>query len=105
VENYVDKLGVTTIESWMGQQPHYEKCIGGSNNGVKLGSKEVNQPNRPRPPNQGDTPPSILLTSSIQHTDDLSVEGETFEDARDQGIHGSYDSDMDLTVETISLEQ
>ncbi|WJX55349.1 RING-type E3 ubiquitin transferase [Trifolium repens] len=97
VESYVDMLGVTNIESWTGQQKQDENLIGISNNGQNLGPKEIHHPNRPRPPNQVDIPHDTPLTSLNQPTDDLTLEGETFEDARDQGVHGNYDSDMDVT--------
>jgi hypothetical protein len=105
VESYVDMLGVTNIESWTGQQKQDENLIGISNNGQNLGLKEIHHPNRPRPPNQVDIPHDTPLTSLNQPTDDLTLEGETFEDARDQGVHGNYDSDMDVSVETTSLGQ
>jgi hypothetical protein len=105
VESYVDMLGVTNIESWTGQQKQDENLIGISNNGQNLGPKEIHHPNRPRPPNQVDIPHDTPLTSLNQPTDDLTLEGETFEDARDQGVHGNYDSDMDVSVETTSLGQ
>jgi hypothetical protein len=66
---------------------------------LKLSHKEVNNPNAPRPPDKLSTP---LLGVAISEKLDgnNTLDSEEFIDAKDEGILGSTDSEMEVVEET-----
>jgi hypothetical protein len=109
VENVVDKMGIQTMAAQV-QKPdlsHYNDK--NSENDVdRVGEMEMDLnkvviPNKSRPPNESRVHPPILEPASTHGKEDTGLEGEEFQDANDQGIHGSLDSDMELVEETPDL--
>jgi hypothetical protein len=119
VENLGDMMGAQILESLTGYVNNPIVTIGkkgefreskkvddvGLVGAERLGQKSVSQPNVPRPPNSVETPPFELLSSSMQSNIDLTLEGEVFEDANDQGTNVSSDSEMETIDETPGLTQ
>jgi hypothetical protein len=118
VEHAMDKMGIDIIGDLMGQtvQPKAvstqnitgRKNIGehelGLTSASMLGPKSVSNPNLPRPPDNVVIPPlSQKIPTLLTSNEDLSIEGEVFEDANDQGSHLSSDSDMEVVGETPNL--
>ncbi|MCH81277.1 hypothetical protein A2U01_0002062, partial [Trifolium medium] len=114
VENLADKMGEKFLENLMGQ---YQKPNGTSSGNEGNGRRssetvlspnvpgKVGLPNRPRPPNWNHTPFQVTTVSTTSRDEELVREGEVFLDADEQGPNTSYDADMDIVVETPSLEQ
>jgi hypothetical protein len=90
------------------------KASGGSNcneMGLHVGLAINGNPNIPRPPdllnaptgNTSTTP--LIITPSQTQNEDVTVEGEIFEDANDQGSNMGSDSEMEIVRETLELSQ
>jgi hypothetical protein len=65
----------------------------------QVGLAEGEWPNAPRPSNSGPAPPQSLQAVG-GGVIELSPDMDEFEDARDQGVLGSDESDMELVGET-----
>jgi hypothetical protein len=119
VENMDDKMGGRLIDNLMG---HSKEPIGTSSGKVNNDNSSPDQnfnppdggnedcntvilPNRPRPPNWSVASFPITTTSIPSNDAVLVREGEVFLDADEQGSNASYEADMDIVVETPSLQQ
>jgi hypothetical protein len=71
----------------------------------EFGPKFVTMPNMPRPPNWSEESRSFPSSSSMQQPAELVREGEVFLDANETGSNSSYETDMDIVVETPGLGQ
>ncbi|MCH84322.1 hypothetical protein A2U01_0005153, partial [Trifolium medium] len=72
--------------------------------GLEMGLSPLLTPNLPRPPDTKNTPPGNGNSPS-QNEENSAPEKEEFEDANDQGITGSSDSEMDFVDETPPTNQ
>jgi hypothetical protein len=113
VEDVVGRMGDELIGSLVAHSKKTRSEIGGNNMGDDLGSvdkgnegpKTVTHPNRPQPPDLTDTPPFVPSSISTQQNEDMTLEGEVFEDANDQGTNGNSDAEMDIVDEIACLDQ
>ncbi|MCI12975.1 hypothetical protein A2U01_0034086, partial [Trifolium medium] len=69
-----------------------------------LGQQGVHNPNIPRPPNLGLTPPEAM-PHEHQHERENALDNELFIDANDHSSMRSFDSDMEIVEETPRLKQ
>jgi hypothetical protein len=65
----------------------------------QLSLEEGGWPNAPRPPDIG-LAPSLSHEAKGHGVDDTNPDGDEFEDAHDQGVLGSDESDMEIVGET-----